>query len=109
MVQTIVDIRMSSQARMAHSAIAPKEKEEDEITVYPVPSSGLVYIKANENTLLTEVKLCDLAGRLLLTKYIKNKSGVYRLDLNDFAAGSFTLYIKDVTNRISIKQLILTK
>ncbi|MEO8146886.1 MAG: NosD domain-containing protein [Bacteroidia bacterium] len=104
----IVDQRIGSQARKS-SPGKEETKQQSEIVIYPIPSTGLVYIKANENTLLTEIKLCDLTGRLLLTKYIQNKPGVYKLNLNDFAAGAYTLRIKDVTNIIVVKQLILAK
>ena len=78
------------------------------VEVFPIPSTGLVYIKV-DNTSLNLVKIYDVTGRLLYTNELKSGDSFYKLDISNLVSGYYGLLIKDAENKLYNKQIILNK
>jgi len=81
--------------------------------VYPVPTSNMLYIKANNNTKINMIQLFDVSGRILLTKHydsLQNTGAPINISLKSMnvANGVYLLKI-NTQNGIEVKKLIFSR
>jgi uncharacterized protein YjdB len=80
---------------------------ENEIKIYPVPSSGIVTLKNEGQTVfLKEVTIYDLKGSEVFCSLLNNKSSVC-LNLSHLNKGQYIMNISLSDNSVSRKKLIL--
>jgi hypothetical protein len=94
-------------ARTIKDNLIDKPKQTS-VEVFPVPSTGLVYIKA-DNALLNVLKVYDVAGRLLNEIHLKTPDSFYQLDLSNLLAGYYTIEVTDNSDKNYSRQIVLTK
>lgn len=96
-------------ARTAKSNTIPIIKSEQvEIEVFPVPSTGIVYIRA-DNATLSILKVYDVTGRWINEKRFNTPSSFYQLDLSNLVPGYYSVKITDTQDKLYNRQIILTK
>lgn len=78
-------------------------KEDNSITIFPNPSSGIIYLKSKITTPYS-VEVIDLNGKPL--RYINNINDTEFIDLKDLKPGLYFLHIKTEKNVISRKLVI---
>ncbi len=64
--------------------------EDDGISIYPNPSSGIFYISVDK---VYTLKVSDLTGKLLFTKELKNTDN--SIDLSNYASGVYNIILSD--------------
>lgn len=78
---------------------------QDEISIYPNPSSDQIKIESTDkNSLLKEVILYDLSGRALISEKVNDSIKV--LKLNDLMSGTYLLNVSFVNGYSYSKQII---
>lgn len=102
----IADNNSGSQARTTKDAIPFFTRTN--IEVYPIPSSGLIYIKT-DNTLIRMIKVQDVIGRIILEKQWKSDNNICKLDLNSLVSGCYSLLINDDSGKLYVNKIILNK
>ncbi|MGQ9819008.1 MAG: lectin-like domain-containing protein [Candidatus Kapaibacteriales bacterium] len=73
------------------------------LMVFPNPTDGIFYLSIEPNDLPANLKLSDLFGNNLFTKYIDNN--LIEIDLSDFSSGT---YILSVLSKKSQKNFIIS-
>lgn len=69
-------------------------KIQNELVIYPNPTSDLLTIKADWNILNLKVQLHDLSGRTVLKQFFHNKLTI-RIDLSHIPSGSYILRLEE--------------
>jgi hypothetical protein len=86
---------------------------EGNINVYPNPSNGQVTLHIDNAAELGNLQLtvCNVTGQTIYAQTIVNSQTVtdISLDLNNAAAGLYTLILTDANNRKYIKKLVIEK
>lgn len=89
------------------TATGLSEKETIPVSVWPNPSSSIVYVEIGEGSAASfvEMQLCDVFGRKLSEKNVVNAGETVTFDLSDLAKGVYFLRIqteggKTVTRKI---------
>jgi len=77
------------------------------ITIYPQPSTGIVYIKTNDNRDIESLEIFDNSGLTLLPKIYPNDNN-FKLDLSKLSNGCFIVKAKTKTSSYS-KTIIIKK
>jgi Tol biopolymer transport system component len=84
------------------SSTKTKSLRYEEISAYPNPTKGIIYIQSDAN--IGKVNIVDLNGKTLLTQYGKS------IDISSFAMGTYFLNIYDSNgNNINDIQIMLVK
>jgi len=81
--------------------------KKDELLVFPNPTSDKITVKQSSNELISEIKLFNYSGQLLLLKNNINSNEI-ELDLNTKSSGIYFLQIK-IAERTIYKKINLTK
>jgi rhodanese-related sulfurtransferase len=80
-----------------------KEINKEDVVVFPNPSSGLFYIKANE---IKTIDVLNSEGRLVQSKQINPGGNLLEMDISDYEKGVYVLKI-DIGNQIIVRKLLI--
>ena len=75
----------------------------NKITVYPNPSSGIIYVKTPEPGQLT---ICDISGNVVFADYLDQYDNFNAIDLNKLINGLYILRFNGTNNLYSSLKLI---
>jgi hypothetical protein len=78
--------------------------KENELTVYPNPSNGIVNVSFDINS-YQKVELVDLTGKILLTKTIGKQANTINFDISDLSAGVYNIRLTG-EGKLAIKQIV---
>jgi hypothetical protein len=78
--------------------------KENELTVYPNPSNGMVNVSFDINS-YQKVELVDLTGKILMTKTIGKQASTISFDLSDLSAGVYNIRLTG-EGKLAIKQIV---
>lgn len=80
------------------------EDDTDTVELYPVPTSGFVFVKIARGGLISSIEVTDDASKLLLkVPYHTNEAG---LDLGELKSGVYIMRIKDELGKTYTRKLI---
>lgn len=65
----------------------------DEVTIYPVPSSATLNIAQGSTKKITEVKIFDLSGRMLYNEKIGQSGETFSISLSNLCNGQYRLQL----------------
>lgn len=82
------------------TALGVLNLSEDAIKIYPIPSSGDLYLKTLNQTSIESVRITDMLGKSHEVKYLDGK-----LDISHLPSGTYALEIK-LDNKIIQKKII---
>lgn len=92
--------------RVIDTSLSTDEFTKNDFTVYPNPSKSVVKIESNGNSLISQIDLCDVNGKFLVSeKNIQMSS--FNLDTQNLNSGIYILKIKDQTDRIQNHKLVI--
>jgi hypothetical protein len=78
--------------------------KENELTVYPNPSNGIVNVSFDINS-YQKVELVDLTGKILLTKTIGKQASNISFNISDLSAGVYNIRLTG-EGKLAIKQIV---
>jgi hypothetical protein len=78
--------------------------KENELTVYPNPSNGIVNVSFDINS-YQKVELVDLTGKILMTKTIGRQASTISFDISDLSAGVYNIRLTG-EGKLAIKQIV---
>jgi autotransporter-associated beta strand protein len=78
--------------------------KENELTVYPNPSNGIVNVSFDINS-YQKVELVDLTGKILMTKTIGRQASTISFDISDLSAGVYNIRLTG-ERKLAIKQIV---
>ncbi|MFY8109473.1 MAG: LamG-like jellyroll fold domain-containing protein [Bacteroidia bacterium] len=85
------------------------KKQLDNISMYPNPSSGKVYLNLGKAAKNAEVSILDLSGKVLLTQnYSEVADGLIQFNASDLGSGVYIVRIEE-NGEVSTKKLIISK
>lgn len=76
---------------------------ENEIVIYPNPSSSSISIINNDNSLISEIKFLSITGEVI--KIVNNNKS--NIDISNLPKGIYFLNIKTTNNEMKYKKLII--
>lgn len=65
-----------------------KEISEENFTLYPNPTAGIIYVRNNKNSIAQKIIVRDLTGRIITVK-----SNVNAIDLSEFSDGTYLIHV----------------
>lgn len=71
--------------------------------LFPNPATNFVEIKAN--TIITNIQICDMAGKRVLTQILNSKRG--RIDISQLSIGNYFITVQNKKNQYSGSQKLL--
>lgn len=75
-----------------------------ELSLYPNPTTGIVYVLLNDNLQNTDLQVYNSIGELLFTRQINDK--IFSLDLNDRVNGTYFISIIKDNQVLSLKKVV---
>lgn len=75
---------------------------ENDINLFPNPTSNKINIRSNENIKITEIEIFDISGRKL-----KSSFETENIDVSDFSKGIYFVKIHNSTNRTIVKKFVV--
>jgi len=85
-------------------SVEPVNKNIDQISVYPNPSKGFFVVECDPSIGVEEINVMDLLGNIIIHEPVENKVVIR---INDLQSGIYVLTIKDKSNGIIAKKLIV--
>lgn len=85
-----------------------EELPENDIEIFPNPTSNYITVKSKTNNLLSNIKLFDVVGQELLNFSNINSSDL-TVDLSNFTKGNYILSITNSKNEIVTKKISVIK
>jgi hypothetical protein len=79
----------------------------DEITIFPNPTSGTLNISPPSCKSLIEYEISNYMGQILIRDYVKTKD-ITTLNLNDYDPGIYFISMQDENSNKSIQKFIIT-
>ena len=76
-----------------------KDLKNDDIKLYPVPSSSSLNLVKNK-TIIGDIEIFDAFGKLLHTENIKSNKGI--IDISHFSSGVYILKTDESLNRFVV-------
>ncbi|GIV44476.1 MAG: hypothetical protein KatS3mg035_1599 [Bacteroidia bacterium] len=92
-------------SEMLRTNIREKQKNTNNIAIYPNPTNGLFTIETPDITENTNLKIYNTHGQLMLQQQIN--SNQTQIDLSLFGKGLYLLYLKTDEGEINIKKIIV--
>jgi hypothetical protein len=84
----------SLEVKIDAFTITDESKTNNSFTIFPNPSSGMVYIQSTNDD-LTEIKVYDYQGKLLKDVKIKsNSTNIYEINLSKYPGGIYFFELK---------------
>ena len=84
--------------------VSVENLKEEEISIYPNPTSNYFYIFANNDFITYEINIIDISGKIIYKSELSKKTTM--IYVNNYPAGIYFVNIITDTNIIS-KQLII--
>jgi hypothetical protein len=81
--------------------------KENEIEIYPNPTTGIIYIAGEIDFKKTEITLTDVSGKIVKKHMIQSSGKKYALDLSSFPPGIYHLSLQ-TDSQLLTKKIILT-
>ncbi|KXK41805.1 MAG: spore coat protein CotH [Bacteroidetes bacterium OLB11] len=79
---------------------------ENDITIYPIPTNGLLNVQFNNNhSYATQILLYDMQGKCLYQAI--NKEQIHSIDVSHFAKGVYFIQVKSNENSLVKKSLLI--
>ncbi len=75
------------------NTLNPIQQVSSRASIYPNPSSGMVWITTN-HLILSDVQVVSLDGRIIFEQQVKDQSDVYSLNLEGLPKGAYLLKIQ---------------
>ena len=95
-----------SGARIANDYVEKVNSLKWKLDLYPNPAGSAISIASNVECKYLNVQICDLSGRLLLTKNLIPKGLITNLDL-DLMNGAYLIQVKNDSNETLTKKLLI--
>lgn len=102
---TQLDAALSPGASCITTSINTINKAEETISIYPNPSSGMFYIKTNDQNKLVNLYVCNMFGEQVYNEIFKEKS---EIDLSGLSKGVYIITLR-TDNRSITKKLVLNE
>ncbi len=77
-----------------------------DFTVYPNPANG--YIKLTSENIINDVKVIDIAGKVLLNNYGVSNTKV-EINTNELPGGIYFIHVNDNTGNSSTKRIVIVR
>ncbi len=92
------------------TAITETAKPANNLTIFPNPSNGVVFIKLNEqNNTPVEIEMMDVAGRIIYRITENSSSQIVELDLRHLEHGIYFVKISQGQRNVSVGKVVLSK
>lgn len=96
-------IIMISNNRVIPSPIRTISKNDQTVNIYPNPAKSEIFINGNLPP-ISDIKVMDLSGKLLLETRIKTGTGLGKIALPAVASGIYIIIINDQVRKVSVQQ-----
>jgi len=102
----MIHLLFGDTSKIMPTHIKDIRKETLDVSVYPNPTKGLLYIQSNIAPGNCEIKLLDILGSVRMSKLLSSNM----VDMQPLENGMYLLYIKDtVSGRTAIKKVLKTQ
>lgn len=82
--------------------------DNNKLTVYPNPTSGILNIKLLEDYKINGVKLMDATGRLLRNEFVNDNTQSHQMDVSNLPLGIYSLQVQS-DEKIFVKKIMIQK
>jgi len=79
------------------------------ISVYPNPSTGLVYVSNEGKTQINSIKVINTVGAVIYENTVTNQANEYLLDLSKVATGVYMVAIETVDGQQFVQRVIIAE
>ncbi|MCF6129365.1 PQQ-dependent sugar dehydrogenase [Flavobacterium sp. AS60] len=77
------------------------------LSLYPNPAKTQIFIKNSSETALSNVKVFDLTGKLVLTKTVENNETTPAVNIATLSSGLYMVAVEDLTGNLYQSKLIV--
>jgi glucose/arabinose dehydrogenase len=92
--------------RLYDSALGLNQFNKNGLSFYPNPAKTEIFIKNTTETALSQVKVFDLTGKLIMTKSVEN-SEVPSVDISALSRGMYMIAVEDFTGNQYQSKLVV--
>ena len=92
--------------RTIDSSLSVTNFDKNSISFYPNPAHSEIFFKTNSGTILSEVKICDVSGKVLLTENLENKTK-NSINVASLANGIYLISAKDTAGNLYQSKIII--
>lgn len=96
----------STVSKLVDTSLSNTTFENGTISVYPNPAKTEIFIKSSSASLLSNVKIFDLTGKLVLTNTIENNENP-SVNITALSSGLYLISVEDVTGNQFKSKLII--
>jgi hypothetical protein len=75
--------------------------------VYPNPAKEQLTVQMSENTMVKQIKLIDMLGRIIKTENYSSTNSLESINLKEVATGSYFVEVTTDTNQKELKKIIV--
>ena len=87
-----------------------RDAKEQIIKVYPNPAADYIVVDygfTDWNKAQPNLEICNALGQIVYTQVLPMYSGVQKIDLNEFATGVYTVFIKRSGGVVGAQKLVV--
>jgi|688.fasta_scaffold11626_9 subtilisin-like proprotein convertase family protein len=86
-------------------SITYNESDNRLLNIYPNPTNNIAYIKLDNRYAIHKVTVLNLIGKQVYEEMINLYSNFYKLDMSEYATGSYIIQIEDLKGNKFIKKI----
>lgn len=97
-----------NQQVVVYEGVGIAEENFGHVNAYPVPTTNIVNIEWDNQAGFTKLELIDVMGRTVYVTNVRDQKEV-RLDIRDYAAGTYMVKLQNESGHVSLKRIVLKK
>lgn len=103
------DDEICNPSEMRSTVKQPITSSHEDVRIYPVPSSDIVYVVVNHDRAALRFEIFDLSGRIIHTRHKGLSGPTIRIDTGGMASGTYRARITMTNGTYVVKPLVILR